>query len=368
MNETGHTPFFKLRVIQAKYGDSLLLEYGEETRPHAILIDGGPDGVYAAHLKPEMEALIRRGGKLDLMALSHVDEDHVVGLVDLLSDVAGGGLPLKIDRLWHNTFRNALGGADFSAESFLSTVEEGAFSAEAQPVAYSIKQGEDLWKGAMILHIPLNLRMETRLVELATAPRPVDLEGLKLWVIGPAPTNLERLRVHWKAWFKKYGRQPFGPTASAEALAIDNSYTNRSSMMFLVEAAGRRMLLTGDGRWDDILAGLKETGWLEPRKPLHVDVFKVPHHGSKANNRAELYRRVTADVYVIPAGEHKDDNNPDFDTLDWIVTSAHDAGRKIELVITNGNQNTDRLLAERKPETYGYRLRTLAAGEHSLVV
>ena len=42
------------------------------------------------------------------------------------------------------------------------------------------------------------------------------------------------------------------------------------------------MLLTGDARGDDVLAGLREAGLLR-RSPLHVDVLKLPHHGSDRN-------------------------------------------------------------------------------------
>ena len=34
-----------LHVVQALYGDCLLLEYGEAEQPHFLLIDGGPDAV-----------------------------------------------------------------------------------------------------------------------------------------------------------------------------------------------------------------------------------------------------------------------------------------------------------------------------------
>src|SRR5512146_2606835 len=105
-------PDLRLRVIQADYGDCLILEHsaaGSAGPVSHILIDGGPDGGYARHLKPELQAIAAEGGgKIDLMVLSHVDEDHVVGLVDLMADLATarnrGAQPfIAVDRLWYNT-------------------------------------------------------------------------------------------------------------------------------------------------------------------------------------------------------------------------------------------------------------------------
>ena len=40
--------------------------------------------------------------------------------------------------------------------------------------------------------------------------------------------------------------------------ALDSSITNLSSIMFLVESAGKKMLFTGDGLGDDIIESLSE--------------------------------------------------------------------------------------------------------------
>ena len=42
---------FRLHVVQADYGDSLILEYGLASAPEYALIDGGPADVYTSHLR-----------------------------------------------------------------------------------------------------------------------------------------------------------------------------------------------------------------------------------------------------------------------------------------------------------------------------
>lgn len=89
--------------------------------------------------------------------------------------------------------------------------------------------------------------------------------------------------------------------------------------MLLVEADGRSVLLTGDGLQDDLLKGLEQTGVIGAGEGLHVDVLKIPHHGSEHNMDATMFRRITADHYVIGAdGAH---DNPDLAIIDVMLQS-----------------------------------------------
>ena len=84
------TNIFKLEVLRARHGDCLLLHYGTKTKPGLALIDGGPPKVYKPFLRPRLEELRAERGldeadplMIDLMMLSHIDEDHVAGLLEL---------------------------------------------------------------------------------------------------------------------------------------------------------------------------------------------------------------------------------------------------------------------------------------------
>ena len=72
---------FELEALKAKHGDCLLLHWGTDGADrHLALIDGGPNTVYANALQPRLEELA--GGpqgslRVDLMMLSHIDDDHI---------------------------------------------------------------------------------------------------------------------------------------------------------------------------------------------------------------------------------------------------------------------------------------------------
>jgi hypothetical protein len=77
------------------------------------------------------------------------------------------------------------------------------------------------------------------------------------------------------------------------------------------------MLLTGDARGDKILRGLELVGAMPAGGSIHVDLLKVPHHGSAHNVERKFFERVTADHYVFSGnGEH---GNPERETLEMLL-------------------------------------------------
>jgi hypothetical protein len=110
---------------------------------------------------------------------------------------------------------------------------------------------------------------------------------------------------------------------------VDKSVPNLSSIVVMVEAEGKRMLLTGDARGDKILEGLELVRLLEKGGNMHVDVLKVPHHGSDNNMAPVFFRRVMADHYVFSGnGEH---GNPERATLEMLLDARGNANYEIHL-------------------------------------
>ncbi len=77
----------ELQMLQADYGDCLILKFGNETSTKNVLIDGGPKGTYNSHLKQEVRKIQSEGGKIDYLIVSHVDDDHIRGVIDLMLDI-----------------------------------------------------------------------------------------------------------------------------------------------------------------------------------------------------------------------------------------------------------------------------------------
>src|SRR5512134_1262827 len=109
---------FTLEAMHAKHGDALLLHYGPEDAPRLVMIDGGPAGVKTRLVERLVELRdVREDGddplRVEMLMVSHIDDDHVRGVQDLLQDLEDARKDqesplLRIGTLWHNSFEDLL--------------------------------------------------------------------------------------------------------------------------------------------------------------------------------------------------------------------------------------------------------------------
>lgn len=357
-------------MVQAAYGDCLLVEAGPAVGPHFLLVDGGPSEIYGAHLRPVLKALAAAGRSIDLAVLSHIDNDHVRGLLALFAEVAAAAddaadLP-RIRRLWHNSFAQALGSVELTP-LVREVVEEAGAAVTAMPsfgrVLRGFEEGDALRRAAEALRIPLNPGIPGGHV-LADGARPWRLGPASVRVVGPSREVLERLRLEWLRWLARNRRRL--QRGVVAALAADRSVPNLSSICLLVTAGRRSLLLTGDARGDQVLAGLAAAGELDAGGRRPVSVLKLPHHGSARNVDRTFLRAVPAHVYVISADGRY--GNPDHEALRLVVETAAEEGRRVRLVATNRTASLDELVESHPPSLYGYGLRVLPPGRHAVAL
>jgi hypothetical protein len=336
---------FSLDVRRARKGDCLLLHFGTAANPGLVVIDGGPTQVYAPHLKPRLLE-IRKARELsaqtplpiDLLMVSHVDDDHIQGILDLTRELrAAQGAPfVRLRRLWHNSFDEVIGrdptvltekvSAQFGAASLDGGLpddadvdaegEEPEVTVSTIKVLASIAQGHRLRLDAQALKVAINPEFDELI--LASADE-VSLPNSLLFIVaGPMKPELQELQKKHDEWLQSLKDKGLTPE---EALAayVDKSVPNLSSLVLLARAGGKTMLLTGDARGDKILAGLELGEALEKDKALHVNLLKVPHHGSSNNLPQDFFERITADHYVFSGdGEH---GNPERESLEMLLAA-----------------------------------------------
>lgn len=364
---------FTLHVLQAEFGDCLVLEYGSQQAPHFLLIDGGPPLTHERTLGPFLSALPLQPATLDAVILSHVDNDHIVGLLDLFAEMrqrdANGQQPtVQVQQLWHNSFSRSVdphGDIHARLKSVLATAGATQQMQAATASLLGIGEGNSLRLAALALQVPINQGFPNDLITVDTAGAARTFDNLQLRVVGPTQQNLDELENEWKDWLDTHEAaiRSGDPFAMANS---DRSVPNLSSIMVVAEANNRRILLTGDGRSDHLLQGLGAAGLLSANGTMHVDILKLPHHGSDRNITKTFFRKVTADVYVASANGK--DDNPDLATLIWLVEAAHDQQRQVEVVVTNKTLSTEKLQEEYPPAQFGYSMRFIAQGSGSVTL
>lgn len=99
-----------IEALQASYGDSLFVTIEYDSNPFIIMIDGGTATTYShkggkgktlsGPLKQKLDALKEQGLAIDLMVLTHVDDDHIGGMLRWFENDMPTGSFVK--RIWMN--------------------------------------------------------------------------------------------------------------------------------------------------------------------------------------------------------------------------------------------------------------------------
>lgn len=331
----------RFEALQAEHGDCLLLTFSGPNRSYRLLVDGGPTRATTDTLKERLDQErqdlnLGRTDSLDIDAvmISHIDDDHVVGILNLfeeLADLKERRMPWPWKPRWllHNSFDEIVGEgiggaartvggetvlASLGAEAFPFLARE--FDEDALKILQSYKKGSDLAFKAAGLPVTRNPPDQQALAYNSDEPRVLRMGDARLRIIGPLKPQIDRLQEEWERW-KATG----APRTSVSGFpaGLDASITNLSSIVALIEDGNRKILLTGDAQGPLIVQGLRAAGLLD-NGPLHVDVLKLPHHGSERNITTDLLEAVTADHYV--ASGDGNFGNPDKGTLTLLAEMA----------------------------------------------
>lgn len=331
------TEFFTLEAVPARYGDCLLLHYGTKDDPGLALIYGGPDQVWKPFLEKRLAAIQKQRGekfRIDLLMVSHIDDDHVLGIGEFTgawraAKTAGEKWPYPVKQAWFNSFERISNAKNLGAVTASVTASTGAPSLhevdldrpeiknpnkdEARAglkVLASVNNGSKVRKDLEALRVPINRGFAGDLVRPGGGPSvPFKLgPELALHVAAPLPKQLEKLQLMFARDLKP---------EDALAAYTDGSVPNLSSIAAIASYKGKTMLLTGDARGDYLIEGLKAEGLLAEGGTLHVDILKMPHHGSDRNVDPAFFTTITADHYVASADGTF--GNPDRPTLEMLI-------------------------------------------------
>ena len=385
---------FTLEALQAKHGDSLLLHYGDPALPKLIVIDGGPNRVYAPTLQPRLEAIrqaLPPGSALPIRMLmvSHIDDDHINGVLDMTAELVEKdenqeALPYQIQTLWHNSFDDVIGAnsaellSSGQAEVGAASLEEvtasvGRLSTEAAAVVASVRQGRRLRDDAAVLGLAVNQPGGGLITAKGGAGDFVDLDdGLQFQILGPRQDRVDALQRKWDRELERLGLAVIEAGDAGAAEMLDTSAYNLASLVVLARADGKTMLLTGDARGDHILASVEDAGLLVDGK-LHVNLLKMPHHGSDRNVDTDFFRTITADHYVISGdGKH---GNPEVATFEMIFTARANDPFNLHLtypVADMGHgfpkEDLQRLIDQHKQAGKPFEVKAPGANENSISV
>jgi beta-lactamase superfamily II metal-dependent hydrolase len=340
---------FRLKMYPAKNGDAFLVDAGGMY----LLIDAGFASTYQDFIAADLAQLAKEGARLNLAVCTHIDADHVGGLLEFFS---GNGTPAKrgieVDAVWHNSLRSlpapTVEPEGFQDRMVLEAIRRRGFrrAPTSSPNPISARQGSSLAKLLRQHGYTWNSGNGSSCIsegDVFTLPGDVSVH-----VLGPTSARLEELRNLWLREVRKLGYKgssqpsdliddayemwcasmpdPSIPQATpiaangslrlAEVYTPDTSVSNGSSIAFIISTGNRRVLFLGDAWAEDVVATLRSLH--TPTTPIIFDAIKVSHHGSLHNTSVDLLSLADSPCFLISSDGTRH-GHPDFEVLAEIV-------------------------------------------------
>jgi len=382
-----------LQMLPAGCGDCLWLEYGTGAAKRVVIIDGGLTETATALRRRIEKARQERGIEkleVELLVVTHIDNDHILGIIDLLKADTPG---LHIKDIWFNgrpqlmslpkppadrgrgggrrpRKSKSTGPADLMGgtgdSDDLEGVDQPDLDVAALPSAADLlgpQQGDQLSTLLAARNLPWNKHALWKggsvMIPASGALPSVTLEGdLKLTVLGP---NIERLYKLCTVWSDilggteadapsslapddLLGRRDTWPPVWKDGEGTDPSAANGSSIMLLAEYGEKALLLVGDGHAPDLAAALDRLR-AERRMaaPLPLSAFKLSHHASENNLTQEVLGKIDCARFLVST-DGSVHRHPDHQALLRILRYVT---RRPELLF-NYRVDTTRLWDEKK--------------------
>lgn len=366
-------------IFRAGSGDCLLITSTDRTT--RILADAGLPDAYSNHIAAPLSQLRKKDQALDVLYVSHIDQDHIGGVVGILDAEVAWQVydrmrendqpwkkptfprPPKIKQIWHNAFLETISAskakpidsaeltasltADAStlAATFALTGDRASLDAAEAMQMLALSVGEAIavnWRiGKDQLDIKLNPAFQGGLMIWQKDAEPIDVGPFKATVLGPTPTELKLLRdKDWRSYINsKKGKERIANLKKRHKQDVDNLTSissgniafagneevtppNVASLVILLEEGKKRVLLTGDADNVDMERQFRKAGLTNDQGLFEVDVLKVPHHGAHNSYSDEFAAMVRARHLVFCGdGEH---GNPEDDVVEGYIKACRD--------------------------------------------
>jgi len=357
----------QIKMYPAKNGDAFLIKNNGDHQT-VILIDGGYAKTFREYIHVDLVELARQGGVLELVVITHIDSDHIGGLLEFFKQNGNSQSPkiIPVNNVWHNSLRSLMPLVDGQIRpddnELLNEISGQGYPvfSDADPMEISASQGSSL--AALLLggNYCWNFSDGSQSINSQETPFCELNSEAKLFVIGPNLPKLNKLHSDWIAEMRRLGlvgqigsneafddafeflsaREDLRSAVKTEAAEIsgadnlslgevyhaDDAVPNGSSIALIMQIANSRLLFLGDSWSEDIEAALRAQQ--NVNFPIIFDAIKVSHHCSNRNTSPSLLRLIDAPVFLISSNGARH-NHPDIEVLKEIVDRPSTFTRKL---------------------------------------
>lgn len=319
----------KIKMLNVKDGDAIIIYLHDKDRKFVILIDGG-HGKYAPDIITTLTPILKDAGKEapDLFVCTHYDSDHIVGLIRVFKHFYEQGA--RNSKLWIHTPIAGLSKLLETAAQMKKLLRPDVANLKYEDQAFLNEHKELLARKDAYLVIESYSEMKEFVDYLKANKIPYEepfqkKNPIKEWpeidVVGPRIEYYNRLFVEADRFFPRMLNEELksseqriaeGSDPNATKRLIDPckyldehggksiTATNRASVIMLITVGDKKFLFTGDAGPESFEEAKAEADF----KNLHW--LKVPHHGS-CNNLSTRWIKTFSPKHAYVSGSRHSD-------------------------------------------------------------
>lgn len=292
-------------------GDAIALRYGNlgTSSQTVMVIDGGTldsGKRLVEHIRDTYKT-----NQVDLVWCTHPDGDHACGLRVVLEELSVGAL------LMHQPWDHA---ADIRNLFHDGRITDNSLGVR---IRASLQAAHDLEKTAKKLGV--------RIIEPFQSSKRVLINGAYFTVLGPSIAYYQSLLPQFRGTPEPVqglaGLLQKGYRAGQDAIrwvfesmhvetltdptdANGTSAENNSSLILHAEIEGYQFLFTGDAGCPALFAAIDHASRFPEIDLTNLQLFHVPHHGSRRNLGPTVLNRISAQNAFISAGPNGEPKHP----------------------------------------------------------
>ena len=323
----------QIEFFPASNGDSIFLSIKNEK---FILIDGGFAQTYSKHIKKKLALLNHQKKFLDLIVITHIDNDHINGILKLFGDEY---IDL-VKKVWFNS--GEILSKYFSIENENQKIDIIATQKDSEIIGV---------KNGIKLENILNKLNISNIKPIQTEQTLVLDRNISFILLSPDENKLSLLNKEWNKILKEELKKDTSISIGAnlndydktieELINIpfnpDNSIANGSSIAFIFQYSSLSFLFLADAHIDVIVKSLKDLEY-SSMNPLKVKFVKLSHHGSKKNLTEEFLSLIDTDTYIISTKGSPVHNHPNKETLAKIISMHQTKGQACRFIFNYPNE------------------------------
>ncbi len=383
-----------VKIFPALNGDSILIKIND----YLMLIDGGYTNTFKEFIKPELIKLNSQAISLNHIIVTHIDKDHISGIIKLIKENNNSPF-IKIDSIWHNSFKHIKGlnpDINFSGKSVQELKINYGLQEELTNTVKDISavQGSTLASVLLESNYNWNSEFDGKAVSVDNETIINLTDEITLKLLSPSTEKLSALNLDWKKELYKKGYsttedlQEFSEIAFESLIALqkeqklikkkdisatslnieelaksaffeDNASANGSSIAFILEYKKKKLLFLADAHPSTIINNLR-LHYKEQDFPVYFDTIKVSHHGSQKNTSLELLKLITSQRYVFLTNG-KTHNHPAKETIGRIISQKTTYPK--ELLFTYPLESIQQFKDDMLMEKYNYQITEMNGSE-----